>query len=149
VSLPWETKFHRDKGPSLLPPGGAYKGHSLEQLSVVSPDLRSTKVIALDLYNTYPALISTYMVFTLPYAILMMTGYFNTLPNELNEAVMVDGGSNFLPSAGYWYPMRFRGLSPPGYIPFSFTHDMYQQYSFTNDNSSCITWLSISKFPNS
>jgi multiple sugar transport system permease protein len=52
-------------------------------------------VVALKLYNTYPALILTYMVFTLPYAILMMTGYFNTLPKELDEAVMVDGGSNF------------------------------------------------------
>jgi multiple sugar transport system permease protein len=52
-------------------------------------------VVALGLYDTYRALILTYMVFTLPYAILMMTGYFNTLPRELDEAVMVDGGSNF------------------------------------------------------
>jgi multiple sugar transport system permease protein len=51
--------------------------------------------VALRLYDTYLALILTYMVFTLPYAILMMTGYFNTLPKELDEAVMVDGGSNF------------------------------------------------------
>jgi multiple sugar transport system permease protein len=52
-------------------------------------------VVALRLYDTYLALILTYMVFTLPYAILMMTGYFNTLPKELDEAVMADGGSNF------------------------------------------------------
>ena len=43
-------------------------------------------VVAFGLYNTYFALIFTYMVFTLPYAILMMTGYFNTLPRELDEA---------------------------------------------------------------
>ncbi len=48
-------------------------------------------VVALKLYNTYPGLILTYMVFTLPYAIIMMTGYFNTLPRELDEAVKVDG----------------------------------------------------------
>jgi multiple sugar transport system permease protein len=52
-------------------------------------------VVMLRLYDTYFALILTYMVFTLPYAILMMTGYFNTLPKELDEAVMVDGGSSF------------------------------------------------------
>jgi multiple sugar transport system permease protein len=52
-------------------------------------------VVALRLYDTYLALLLTYMVFTLPYAILMMTGYFNTLPKELDEAAMVDGGSNF------------------------------------------------------
>lgn len=51
-------------------------------------------VVAFGLYNTYFALIFTYMVFTLPYAILMMTGYFNTLPKELDDAVMVDGGSS-------------------------------------------------------
>ena len=35
------------------------------------------------------------MVFTLPYAILMMTGYLNTVPKELDEAVLVDGGSSW------------------------------------------------------
>ncbi|WP_245963651.1 carbohydrate ABC transporter permease [Terracoccus luteus] len=35
------------------------------------------------------------MVFTLPYAIIMMTGYFNTLPRELDEAARVDGTSSF------------------------------------------------------
>jgi hypothetical protein len=32
----------------------------------------------------------------LPYAIIMMTGYFNTLPRDLDEAVMIDGGSSFV-----------------------------------------------------
>jgi multiple sugar transport system permease protein len=44
-------------------------------------------VVTLGLFNTYPGLILTYMVFTLPYAIIMMTGYFNTIPRELDEAV--------------------------------------------------------------
>ncbi len=52
-------------------------------------------VVALKIYNTYYALILTYMVFTLPYAILLMTGYLNTLPKELDEAVLVDGGSSW------------------------------------------------------
>lgn len=50
-------------------------------------------VATLGLYDTYLALILTYLVFTLPYAITMMTGYFNTLPRELDEAVQMDGGS--------------------------------------------------------
>ncbi len=37
-------------------------------------------VVALGLYNTYPGLILTHMVFTLPYAIIMTTAYLNTLP---------------------------------------------------------------------
>ena len=52
-------------------------------------------VVAFRLFDTYFALILTYMVFTLPYAILMMTGYLNTVPRELDEAVLVDGGSSW------------------------------------------------------
>ena len=52
-------------------------------------------MVAVGLYNTYAGLILTYIVFTLPYAIIMMTAYFNTLPKELDEAVKVDG-------AGAW-----------------------------------------------
>lgn len=51
-------------------------------------------IVGLRLYDTYWALVLTYMVFTLPYAIIMMTGYFNTLPRELDEAVVIDGGSS-------------------------------------------------------
>lgn len=50
-------------------------------------------VVAMKLYDSYWALILTYLVFTMPYAITMMTGYFNTLPRELDEAVQIDGGS--------------------------------------------------------
>ena len=35
-------------------------------------------IVTLKLYNTYGALILTYMLFTLPYAILKITGYMNT-----------------------------------------------------------------------
>lgn len=52
-------------------------------------------VVAFGIFNTYFALILTYMVFTLPYAILLMTGYLNTLPRELDEAVQIDGGSSW------------------------------------------------------
>lgn len=52
-------------------------------------------VVAFGIFNTYYALILTYMVFTLPYAILLMTGYLNTLPKELDEAVLVDGGTSW------------------------------------------------------
>ncbi len=52
-------------------------------------------VVAFRIFDTYLALILTYMVFTLPYAVLLMTGYLNTLPKELDEAVLVDGGSSW------------------------------------------------------
>jgi multiple sugar transport system permease protein len=50
-------------------------------------------IVTLRLYNTYQGLILTYMVFTLPYAIIMMTAYFNTLSKELDEAAKIDGAN--------------------------------------------------------
>ncbi len=52
-------------------------------------------VVAFGIFDTYLALILTYMVFTLPYATLIMTGYLNTLPKDLDEAVLMDGGSSW------------------------------------------------------
>lgn len=49
-------------------------------------------IVVLGLHNTHLGLILTYMVLTLPYAIIMATSYLNTLPRELDEAVKVDGG---------------------------------------------------------
>jgi multiple sugar transport system permease protein len=75
-------------------------------------------VVALGLYNTYPGLILTYMVFTLPYAIIMMTGYFNTLPRELDEAVRVDGAG---PMTALWrilVPISVPGLVSVGVYTF-------------------------------
>ena len=67
-------------------------------------------IVWLKLYNTYWGLIVTYMVFTLPYAIIMMTGYFNTLPRELDEAVMIDGGSSFVTLWRILVPISLPGI---------------------------------------
>ncbi|MCL3861178.1 carbohydrate ABC transporter permease [Actinotalea sp. K2] len=75
-------------------------------------------MVTLRLYNTYQGLILTYMVFTLPYAIIMMTGYFNTLPRELDEAVKVDGAG---PMTALWrilIPISVPGLVSVGVYTF-------------------------------
>ncbi|PID57338.1 sugar ABC transporter permease [candidate division KSB3 bacterium] len=75
-------------------------------------------VVALKMYDSYFALIFTYMVFTLPYAILMMTGYFNTLPKELDEAVMVDGGSSLSALWQVLVPVSIPGIVATGVYTF-------------------------------
>ena len=75
-------------------------------------------IVTLKLYNTYWALILTYMVFTLPYAILMMTGYFNTLPKELDEAVMVDGAGSFTALWRILVPIATPGIVSVGIYTF-------------------------------
>ena len=72
----------------------------------------------LRLYDTYAALVLTYVVFTLPYAILMLTGYLNTLPKELDEAVLIDGGSRFMALWRVLVPSCLPGLVSVGLYTF-------------------------------
>ena len=75
-------------------------------------------VVTFRMYDTYFALIFTYMVFTLPYAILLMTGYFNTLPKELDEAVIIDGGSSFTALWRVLVPVSIPGIVATGVYTF-------------------------------
>ncbi len=82
-------------------------------------------MVTLQLYNTYWALIFTYMVFTLPYAIIMMTGYFNTLPRELDEAVKVDGAGSFTALWRVLVPISIPGLVSVGIYTFMIAWNEY------------------------
>ena len=75
-------------------------------------------IVTLKLYNTYAALVLTYMVFTLSYAIIMMTGYFNTMPKELDEAVMIDGGSRVIALWRVLIPISLPGIVATGIYTF-------------------------------
>lgn len=75
-------------------------------------------IVTLKLHNTYLALVLTYMVFTLPYAIIMMTGYFNTLPRELDEAVNVSGGNTFIALWRVLVPISLPGIVSTGIYTF-------------------------------
>lgn len=43
------------------------------------------------LLNTYTSVILPYLVFTLPFSMWMLKGYFDAIPTELEDAAMVDG----------------------------------------------------------
>jgi ABC-type glycerol-3-phosphate transport system permease component len=47
--------------------------------------------IRLGLYNTRLGLIFAFTALTIPYSVLLLRGYFSTLPIELEEAAMIDG----------------------------------------------------------
>lgn len=75
-------------------------------------------VVSIGLYNTYWAMIVTYLVFTLPYATIMITGYINTLPKELDEAVSIDGGSTWCALWKVLVPISKPGLVATGIYTF-------------------------------
>ena len=82
-------------------------------------------VVTLGLYNTYPGLILTYMVFTLPYAIIMMTGYFNTLPKELDEAARADGAGSMGALWRVLVPISIPGIVSVGIYTFMIAWNEY------------------------
>ncbi|MFA9429499.1 carbohydrate ABC transporter permease [Egicoccus sp. AB-alg2] len=49
----------------------------------------------LDLLNSYTGLIITYMSFSIPLAIWILRGFFRGIPDELEDAALVDGCSRF------------------------------------------------------
>jgi len=65
----------------------------------------------LGLNNTLTALVITHLVITVPIVVYIMAGYFETLPKELEEAVLIDGGS-------VWSTFRYVALplARPGVI---------------------------------
>ncbi|OAB46430.1 carbohydrate ABC transporter permease [Paenibacillus antarcticus] len=48
-------------------------------------------IVKMGLVNTWTGLIITYLSFSIPYAIWMLTGFFQTVPLEIEEAARVDG----------------------------------------------------------
>jgi multiple sugar transport system permease protein len=82
-------------------------------------------VVTLGLYNTYPGLILTHIVFTLPYAIIMMTAYFNTLPRELDESLKVDGASSWTALWRVLVPISVPGMVAVGVYTFMISWNEY------------------------
>jgi len=86
------------------------------QISVLSGLFVMLK--ALDLFNTRQGLIITYLIFSLPFTIWVMTQYFRSLPRELEEAAYVDGAS---PLEVFWkilLPLTVPGLVSTGLLAF-------------------------------
>lgn len=52
-------------------------------------------MISLGLINTYAALVLAYLSFSIPYAVWMLTAFYQTVPLEIEEAAQVDGAGRF------------------------------------------------------
>jgi len=63
------------------------------------------------LNNTLTALVIAHLVITVPIVVYIMAGYFETLPKELEEAALIDGGS-------VWTTFRYVALplARPGIV---------------------------------
>lgn len=72
----------------------------------------------LDWIDTRQALIVSYLTFTIPLSIWMMTGFFDDVPIELEEAAMIDGCSRFGALLRVSFPLAVPGLAATAILAF-------------------------------
>ncbi len=77
-----------------------------------------TLVTKFHLYNTLPALIITYLLFTLPFTVWVLTTFFQAMPRELEEAAYVDGATPFQVFYKVLLPLAAPGLVTTGLLAF-------------------------------
>ena len=63
------------------------------------------------LLNTYWALIIPYVGFAIPLAVLLLTNYFKTIPNEMEESAVIDGASVWRMFVSIIFPLAKPAIS--------------------------------------
>lgn len=77
-----------------------------------------TMITKFNLYDTLGALVFSYLIFTLPFTIWVLTSFMRTLPGDLEEAAYVDGAT---PLQVFWkvlLPLIAPGLVTTGLLAF-------------------------------
>jgi trehalose/maltose transport system permease protein len=99
------------------------------------------------LYNQLTALILTYFLFTLPFTVWVMTGFFRSIPYEIEEAAYIDGAT---PLGIFWrimLPLALPGLVTTGLMAFiGAWNEFLFALSFTNTPDKQTITLAIQTF---
>lgn len=72
----------------------------------------------LGLYNELPALVVTYLLFTLPLTVWVMTGFMRSVPVEVEEAAYVDGATPLQVFTKIMLPLAVPGMVTTGLLAF-------------------------------
>jgi len=70
------------------------------------------------LYNTLISLIISYMIFTLPFTVWVLTTFMRDLPVEIEEAAIVDGASPWVIVFKVFLPLLMPALAATGLLAF-------------------------------
>jgi trehalose/maltose transport system permease protein len=73
---------------------------------------------ALGLYNHLGALVLSYMIFTLPFTVWVLTTFMRELPRELEEAAIIDGASPRVIIVRVFMPVMWPALVTTGLLAF-------------------------------
>ena len=65
-----------------------------------------------------PSMIITYMLFTLPFTVWVLTAFFQALPDELLQSAQVDGATPFQAFRLILFPLTMPALATTGILAF-------------------------------
>lgn len=88
------------------------------------------------LYNTWGGLIFSYMIFTLPFTVWVLTSFVRDIPGELEEAALVDGATPLQTLFKVLLPVMTPALVTTGLLAFiNAWNEFLFALTFTSDNN--------------
>eukprot|EP01032_Pedospumella_encystans_P038363 gene38363-43457_t len=88
------------------------------------------------IFNTPFALIFSYMIFTLPFTVWVLTTFMRDLPIEIEEAAIVDGASSWVIVTQVFMPLMWPALVTTGLLAFiAAWNEFLFALTFTSSNS--------------
>ena len=112
----------------------------------VLPGLYSV-IRGLALYNTRGALILSYLIFTLPFTVWTLTAFVRQIPDELEEAAVMDGASPLATLFRVLLPVMTPALVTTGLLAFiNAWNEFLFALTFTFDNGSRTVPVAIGFF---
>ena len=109
-----------------------------------------TMIRKLGIYDTYWALIITYLTFTLPFTIWVLNNFFKAMPGELEEAALVDGATPLGAFFRILLPLAMPGLVTTGLLAFiAAWNEFLYALNFTVTYDSRTVQVAIAQFAGS
>lgn len=101
----------------------------------------------LHLYNTWGALILSYLIFTLPFTVWTLTTFVREIPTELEEAALIDGASPLVTLFRVLLPVMTPALVTTGLLAFiNAWNEFLFALTFTSDNNARTVPVAIGMF---
>lgn len=100
-----------------------------------------------NLLNSHFGLVLAYTTFAIPFCTWMLKGYFDTIPQSIDEAARIDGASNFKVFWKVVLPLTVPGLVVTGIFSFITSwNEFLFAYVFLNDYEAWTLSVGIASF---
>ncbi|PBC03619.1 carbohydrate ABC transporter permease [Mesorhizobium sp. WSM3860] len=91
---------------------------------------------AFGLYNSLIALVFSYMIFTLPFTVWVLTAFVRDLPVEIEEAAILDGATPWIIISQVFLPLMWPALATTGLLAFiGAWNEFLFALTFTSNNA--------------